>query len=77
VTEVVSVIHTGCGGVAFRVNRRPARTDPMDPSTVVWPENKIKQGDFVVCFSCNQQISFGDIVIEGGFIEDQQTEETE
>lgn len=76
--EIVDVVHTTCGGVAFRVNRRPARTDIMDSSTVVWPEKRIRTGDFISCFACGQRIeSPMDIKIVGGFREDQQTEETE
>lgn len=76
--EIVDIIHKTCGGVAFRVNRRPARTDIMDASTVVWPVDRIRTGDFISCFSCGQRIE-GPTYIEivGGFREDQQTEETE
>ena len=76
-TEIVDVVHVICGGVAFRVNRRPARTDIMDAESVVWPQNKIRSGDFISCFSCGKRIeSPFDIEIVGGF-RDQQTEETE
>jgi len=74
--EIVDIVHKECGGVAFRVSPRPASGDIMDASTVVWPVNKIRTGDYISCFSCGQRIESPlDIEIVGGF-RDQQTEET-
>ena len=60
----VAIIHLSCGGIAFRVDKRPVANTPMRAESVVWPEGII-DGDVVTCAECGDECDARDLIPEG------------
>lgn len=60
----VAIIHIECAGIAFRLDHRPARGEPMMASSVVWPAG-IKHGDVIMCAECGKACDPRDLIPEG------------
>ena len=51
--HLVDLVHTRCGGVAFKLHRRPAYNGVLRASDIAWPEG-ITHNELAVCAHCQE-----------------------